>query len=314
MAEMPRSPEAMRRHMMAEPPGGHGAEVPDDMPMADMEARHSRMHSGSAGHEHQGMMVDTSKYAPVSFVKGHDDLVEGWGMPFYGPFKGEDGIGRDSDGEFFSPRTDFLLDWFKGQRPTLYQHTLDEELGTEAVGSAVSHEKRDLGMWVRAQLDMRSRYYEKLRELISQGALSYSSGAYPIGVRIAKTGEILRWPWVEISLTPTPANPYASLRAMKAIPVEDAPPPLPGLRRLAIIRPRRMLKAAWSSSYINDLPDSAFACIDSGGRHYPHHDAQGNLDLPHLRAAMSRIGDPANAQCGRGHLEAHARAAGIGDR
>ena len=65
---------------------------------------------------------------------------------------------------------------------------------------------------------------------------------------------------------------------------------------------------------IADLPDGAFACIDGAGRHYPHHDAQGNLDLPHLRAALSRIGDPANAQCGRRHLEAHARAAGIGER
>jgi hypothetical protein len=64
--------------------------------------------------------------------------------------------------------------------------------------------------------------------------------------------------------------------------------------------------AEWTTAYINDLPDSAFACVDGDGRHYPHHDATGKLDLPHLRAALSRIGDPDNAQCGKGHLQAHA--------
>jgi hypothetical protein len=66
--------------------------------------------------------------------------------------------------------------------------------------------------------------------------------------------------------------------------------------------------ATWTAQYINDLPDSAFACIDSNGRHYPHHDSTGKLDLPHLRAALSRVGDLANAQCGKSHLEAHASA------
>jgi hypothetical protein len=72
--------------------------------------------------------------------------------------------------------------------------------------------------------------------------------------------------------------------------------------------------AEWSSSYITSLPDPSFACINDTGRHYPHHDASGKLDLPHLRAALSRIGDPNNEQCGKGHLEAHAKAEGIGER
>lgn len=71
--------------------------------------------------------------------------------------------------------------------------------------------------------------------------------------------------------------------------------------------------AEWTAAYINDLPDSAFACIDDAGRHYPHHDASGAVDLPHLRAALSRIGDTANAQCGKGHLQAHAKTAGVGE-
>lgn len=63
-----------------------------------------------------------------------------------------------------------------------------------------------------------------------------------------------------------------------------------------------------------ELPDSAFACIDSTGRHYPHHTSSGALNLKLLRNALARIADPGNTQCGKGHLEAHAKDAGIGDR
>ena len=72
-----------------------------------------------------------------------------------------------------------------------------------------------------------------------------------------------------------------------------------------------MVNAVWDSAYVNALPDSAFACPDE--RKYPHHSKSGTLDLPHLRAALSRVGDPGNDQCGKAHLMAHAKTAGIGD-
>ena len=158
---------------------------------------------------------------PIHFAKGSDTTVEGWGMPFFGPFAGDDGIGRDFDGEFFSPKTDFLFDWFKGSRPFLYQHTWDARVGTDPMGDVVNFEKRKEGIWVQAQLDLRSKWYEAIRALIGEEALSFSSGAYPAGVVVAKSGEILRWPWVELTATPTPANPYASIAAMKSL---DWPP------------------------------------------------------------------------------------------
>jgi hypothetical protein len=68
-----------------------------------------------------------------------------------------------------------------------------------------------------------------------------------------------------------------------------------------------------------ELPDAAFACIDSTGRHYPHHtnavkngSDNGTVNKALLRNALSRIGDPSNTQCGKAHLEAHAKALGIG--
>lgn len=70
--------------------------------------------------------------------------------------------------------------------------------------------------------------------------------------------------------------------------------------------------AEWTTAYINDLPDSSFACVQGDKRLYPHHDASGKLDMPHMRAAMSRMGDPNNDQCGKAHLMAHAKAEGMG--
>ena len=62
------------------------------------------------------------------------------------------------------------------------------------------------------------------------------------------------------------------------------------------------LKAVWSAAYMNNLPDSAFLYIESGGtrdsdgkttprslRHFPVRDATGAVDMPHLRNALARI-------------------------
>lgn len=84
-------------------------------------------------------------------------------------------------------------------------------------------------------------------------------------------------------------------------------------------------KASWDTAYVNNLPDSAFACIDAGGhkeggktvprslRHYPHHDAAGAVDLPHLRNAMGRVMQAGTADCGKAHLRMHARIEKIGE-
>jgi len=59
--------------------------------------------------------------------------------------------------------------------------------------------------------------------------------------------------------------------------------------------------AVWTTAYINNLPDSAFLYVESGGkkdaegktvprslRHLPYKDSSGNIDLPHLRNAIAR--------------------------
>ncbi len=60
-------------------------------------------------------------------------------------------------------------------------------------------------------------------------------------------------------------------------------------------------KAVWDSSYVSNLPDSAFLFVESGDkdgegkttprskRHFPYKDSSGAIDLPHLRNAIARI-------------------------
>lgn len=63
-----------------------------------------------------------------------------------------------------------------------------------------------------------------------------------------------------------------------------------------------LTKAVWSAAYVNDLPDSAFLYIESGGekdsegkttprslRHFPVKGDDGKVDLPHVRNAIARI-------------------------
>jgi len=80
------------------------------------------------------------------------------------------------------------------------------------------------------------------------------------------------------------------------------------------------VKAAWSTSYVNDLPDSAFAYIESGGekddqgktvprtlRHFPHHDSSGAPDPAHVRNALARIPQSDLSDSAKASAEAHVR-------
>lgn len=76
----------------------------------------------------------------------------------------------------------------------------------------------------------------------------------------------------------------------------------------------------WRRTYVDALPDEAFAVVHvrpdgTRARHLPHHDADGRIDLPHLRSALARLGqvhweDPVDAEHARRHLRAHHEALG----
>ena len=86
-------------------------------------------------------------------------------------------------------------------------------------------------------------------------------------------------------------------------------------------------KAVWATSYIDDLPDSAFAYISPGGekkdgktdprslRHLPYKNDAGNVDAAHVRDALSRLDQtdiPQDAKDeARRKLEAAAKEVGV---
>jgi hypothetical protein len=124
--------------------------------------------------------------------------------------------------------------------------------------------------------------------------------------------------FVEASIVGIPANPRTWVQgAVKSINAYSAAEDEGVLETLDIIEQSESvaepgeIAAVWDSAYVNALPDSAFACPES--RKYPHHDKSGKVDLPHLRAALSRVGDSSNDQCGKGHLQAHAKSLGMGE-
>lgn len=149
----------------------------------------------------------------LRMVEGSDDWIEGLGMPFGGPFQGQ-----DVEGEHFSKSTDFAFDWFPDGRPLLYHHGLNDGAGISVVGRVTDWSvKADLGVWVKAQLDASNEYFSAIKELIKKGKLFFSSGSMRHLVDVQKkSGEIKRWPWVELSLTPTPSNMLAEVDFAKA--------------------------------------------------------------------------------------------------
>jgi hypothetical protein len=134
-------------------------------------------------------------------------------IPFGGPFKG----GKDTDGEFFSPRTDIKADWFRS-RPVIWHHGMDSSLKDTELGTEDDLVKTDEGWWATMWLDRSNRYWEEINKLLAAGKMFGSSGAIAHLVeKDHKTGEILRWPHAEQTLTPTPANFYSRIVASKAV-------------------------------------------------------------------------------------------------
>lgn len=131
------------------------------------------------------------------------------------PFGGEFKDGKDSDGEYFSPRTDPKPAWFK-EHPIIFHHG-KAELGDDDVGIEGEITKESDGWWAPMWLDRQSRYFAQIDSMIRAGKMYGSSGSMSHLVKIAKDGEILVWPHVEQTLTFTPANRLSRISASKAI-------------------------------------------------------------------------------------------------
>jgi hypothetical protein len=152
----------------------------------------------------------------MDFLKTEQISTSKWkvlAIPFGGPFEG-----KDFDGEYFSERTDIKPDWFD-RRPLIWHHNLDGLMKSDPVmGTADDTEKDADGWWSTIWLDRSHQYWAQVDQMLRAGKVYGSSGSLPNFVRKDhKTGEILVWPYIEQTLTPTPANPFARVTAAKAI-------------------------------------------------------------------------------------------------
>ena len=168
----------------------------------------------------------------VKFADGSDTRLRVLAVPFGGP---RELGGKDLDGEYFSAKTDLCTSWYPVQRPLLYEHGKHADVDVAPVGkvdSTTVSVEDEVGVWVEAELDRQAQYYEHIRRLVEQKKLYASSGAMGHLVKRADDGHLDRWPWVELSLTPTPANPLARVEAKTAVKHYEAagitPPPTLG--------------------------------------------------------------------------------------
>lgn len=83
----------------------------------------------------------------------------------------------------------------------------------------------DIGLWADAVLDMADEYESRVYELIAEGRFGWSSATAPHMRRVTPEGEITRWPIIEGSLTPMPAEPRNRAIPLKAYIAEIAPKP-----------------------------------------------------------------------------------------
>ncbi len=131
---------------------------------------------------------------------------------------------KDLTGEWFAPDTAELTTVFDaiGAIPALYHHAGDKLIKSMVPALVDVMEKDETGLWIEAQIQKRREYDNFIAPLVDQGALGWSSGTLPQARRVDKsTGKILRWPIVEASMTPTPAEwrmavqwPVTNLKAL----------------------------------------------------------------------------------------------------
>lgn len=156
------------------------------------------------------------------------DLIGGYGVLFGSEER------KDLAQEFFTPNTKDMLSIFKsmGAIPGIILHGYDETLKEFIFGPVIKMEEKEAGVWWEAQIKNHEIYREYVEPLLIRERLYSSSGALPAAKRVNKdTGEITRWPIMEMTITSTPMEfrmldvPLGNIeKAYKAIGVE-----LPGM-------------------------------------------------------------------------------------
>ena len=127
-------------------------------------------------------------------------MIEGLAVAWRGPHEGNDWRGGRHDRDV----TQFCLDWFD-TRPLLLRHDRGQLVTTNVVGRVTELQHTAAGLWARCTVDGAGEHAAAIRDGVEAGRLFFSTGANDV----AQVGNLyLRWPIVELSLTPLPANPF----------------------------------------------------------------------------------------------------------
>lgn len=128
----------------------------------------------------------------------------------------EPGTGKaDLTGEYFTSSTYYGAGTLDGAAVVdgMFHHgqPLDDSPEALALAEAILPPValvRDTKGWLaRLVLPMREEYERDIADLAAKGKLGWSTGSAGHAVRKSADGRITRWPIVEVSLTPTPAEP-----------------------------------------------------------------------------------------------------------
>lgn len=124
--------------------------------------------------------------------------LEVLGAPYGGVFDG-----KDETNEYFSDKTDFMIN-IGDKRPVVYYHGLSpdgKELHKpEVIGIATCSRKDDKGLWFSVQLDKAKELAKRIWEAAKNGIARASSGSIHYLVRTQDDGEIRSWPFAELTL------------------------------------------------------------------------------------------------------------------
>lgn len=125
----------------------------------------------------------------------------------------------DLAGDYFTKDTDF---GGAQTSPVLYQHGMDPSVGLSPVGAGPL-KMDDIGIWIEAQLNMRTAYEKAVYGMAEADKLGWSSGTAAHLVKRemvagGKASRITSWPLgLDASLTPTPAEPRTRALPLKSL-------------------------------------------------------------------------------------------------
>jgi len=190
-----------------------------------------------------------------------------------------------------------------------FEHGIDPSKGLKAAGWIKQARKNDRGI-----LELAVDFTEKAKEEIRSGEWKYFSlewddeWLHPDGMfyqDVVMGGALTNRP-VAKNLMPINFSeifaeqdiPYAEIvdpPVEEETPAEDEVHEAPMAELIG-----EHLFAVWDTKYVNSLPDSSFAWIESGGtktdgktdsahRHLPYKDSSGKIDLAHVRNMLARV-------------------------